>query len=372
MLTCPECSGNLVRTRTPNGVVYGCNHCSGRMVGVAVLRKERAEREFMRDAWQRAREGSARPGRACPHCQRPMSLVDVPASGQDVALDVCTRCSCVWFDPGEYDTVPRQESVEPAKQELSAKAREAIALRHVQQIKKRGEAAAADEAPDQAWQIVPAVFGLPVECNVPAISCRPWVTWGVAAVTMAVFLATVRHLEANIEAWGFIPSLWERKGGATLVSAFFLHAGVWHVLSNLYFLLVFGDNVEDDLGRVRFAALLVFAEVAGQIAHGALDPRSTVPCVGASAGISGVIAYYAVAFPSARLALMWRFAFLFRWIRIPAWAAFAFWILIQALIAHQQMGGLGSVSALAHLGGAAVGLAMAVTLRVQRGCALRT
>jgi len=339
------------------------------MVAIPVLRKEHAAREFMREAWQRAREGGSPSIRLCPHCQKNMSLAEAPVRGHSVALDLCTQCQCVWFDPGEYDEVPRQQA--PVEEQLSPKAREAVALAKVKSIERQCEAETGGLGPDEPWKVLPAVLGLPVECNVPPIACRPWVTWGLSAIVAAVLLATWGSLEAVINDWGFIPSQWQRQHGATLIAAFFLHAGLWHVVGNLYFLIIFGDNVEDDLGRPRFIALLAIAHAAGLIAHAMLEPRSDMPCVGASAGISGVIAYYAVAFPRAQLGLMWRYWFVFRWVRLPAAMAFVLWIGLQMLLAYIQIEGVSSVSALAHLGGAAVGLAMAITLHIQRRATLR-
>ncbi len=165
----------------------------------------------------------------------------------------------------------------------------------------------------------------------------------------------------------FIPTEWYRVGGATLIASFFLHAGVWHLVGNTYFLVVFGDNVEDQLGWKRFAFLLLVAHIAGVAAHGLIDPRSSVPLIGASAGISGVIAYYAVAFPKARLGVLFFFLF---WLRLPAYAWLVLWGLFQLLTAHAQLAGTTNVSALGHLGGAAVGFVAALVVRRRRREAL--
>ena len=77
--------------------------------------------------------------------------------------------------------------------------------------------------------------------------------------------------------FGFIPNQWSRMGGLTIVTNFFLHVGWLHLLGNMYFLLVFGDNVEDRLGRAKFVMLLVCATVAGNLLHGTFAPRSGVP-----------------------------------------------------------------------------------------------
>jgi membrane associated rhomboid family serine protease len=141
-------------------------------------------------------------------------------------------------------------------------------------------------------------------------------------------------------------------GGLTLITSFFLHAGVAHVLSNVYFLLVFGDNVEDFLGRFNVVLLLLVPTLAGELVHGLFAPESDAPLIGASAGISGIIVFYSTKFPDRRL----RFFRLFRWFSMPASAALGFWAFSQILAARDQLSGSSDVSALAHIGGALVGL----------------
>jgi membrane associated rhomboid family serine protease len=111
--------------------------------------------------------------------------------------------------------------------------------------------------------------------------------------------------------------------------------------------------VEDYLGRWKFAGLLLLSTLGGDILALLLDPRSGLPSVGASAGISGVLAFYALEFARTRLTFFYRFG----WFAMPAWGAFVLWILLQVIIAVEQLSGLSQVSGLAHLGGAAVGFA---------------
>ena len=181
----------------------------------------------------------------------------------------------------------------------------------------------------------------------------------------AVFLATLPHLKQVVQEWGFIPRLWDRQGGLTLLTSFFLHAGVFHLLSNMYFFLIFGDNVEDHLGPIYFVLLLLGAHLFGSLTHAALDPRGDIPTIGASGGISGILGYYAVAFPKARIGFLWRFFFFvaFRWICLPAWVMLILFSLLQLLGAWGQMYGGGGVSYAAHLGGLAVGVVTALGVR---------
>jgi membrane associated rhomboid family serine protease len=154
-----------------------------------------------------------------------------------------------------------------------------------------------------------------------------------------------------------IPAEATRLNGLTFVTSFFLHAGIIHLAGNMYFLLVFGHAVENFLRPLRYLALIALAAFIGDLAHIALDPRSQIPCIGASGGIAGVITFYALNFPRMRLAFLMRFGFVwFRWIRLPAWFVFVLWILFQIIGTLEQKAGMSSVSSAAHLGGAAMGV----------------
>ncbi len=127
---------------------------------------------------------------------------------------------------------------------------------------------------------------------------------------------------------------------------------------NLYFFVMFGNNVEDYLGRTRFLLLLLLATLGGFLAHFLGNPASMIPCYGASAAIAGVMACYVFAFPRAQFAMMIIF---FRglgvhWLRIPAYLLIICWVVLQLLLARPQLAGLLHISILAHLGGAAVGV----------------
>ncbi|MHC4251413.1 MAG: rhomboid family intramembrane serine protease [Planctomycetota bacterium] len=378
MLACPNCSQRLARRVTDKGVLYACPGCGGVAAGLATLRNEHVARESIGRVWQTARQEAVPQGRPCPHCGRRMAVVPADAGDHKVELDVCRNCACVWFDPGERATLPQAPPPPPTKPEdpdLSPEAREAVAMERVDETRRRLDEIDSESGPEMTWQYLPAMFGLPVECGVPAVRTRPWVTWGAAALCVVVFVGAAvaggaGGLERMIRMWGFVPAEWYRLAGATFVTGFFLHAGVWHLVGNVYFLVVFGDNVEDQLGWRRYALLLLLADLAGTVLHAVLDPRSAVPLVGASAGISGVIAYYAVAFPRARLGFYLFPRLLFRWFRMPVWGAFLVWVGFQWFGVFAQLWGGSGVSALGHLGGAAVGLVAALIVRRRRREAL--
>jgi len=361
LATCPNCQIPLRKTQTRFGVVYACARCGGRASALAVLRKAGASSPLLRELWRKA-SAATDGSRRCPHCNKAMAEESVAAGDGSLKLDLCSRCAVVWFDRGEYESMP--QSPPPAPEQLSPKARECMAVMQIAHVRERSEAEdLGGSGPPEVWQWLPGFLGLPVEFDAPSLASRPWVTWGIGALLVAVFAATAGDLDAAVAEWGFVPTQWFRHGGLTLVTSFLLHGGLFHLVSNLYFFIIFGDNVEDDLGRAGFVYLLAAAHLAGALVHGCWHPNSMAPCVGASAGISGVLGYYGVTFPHAKLGFMWRWFYVFRWVRMPAVVALLLFLLVQAVGTLQQVSGFGRTSYLAHLGGLVIGIATAFTVR---------
>lgn len=293
-----------------------------------------------------------------------MREVPVSAPGETFHVEVCRPCQFIWFDVAEFEALP--PAPPPAEDVLPQAAREQLALWRVQQLAERAQRENfAEEGPDEPWKAIPAVLGLPVEVDNP-ITRLPWLTWGLAMALIAVSgLAWINPAEA-FQQLGFVAADAWRLGGLTWLSAFFLHGGLVHLLGNLYFLLVFGDNVEEVLGRTRYAGLLLAATVAGHGVHWLFQSASAVPSIGASGGISGVITFYALQFPRAQLAFLYRSHWHFHWMAIPAWAALVLWVLLQAFGVWQQVKGFSEVNALAHLGGAGAGFVLWLLTRGHR------
>jgi membrane associated rhomboid family serine protease len=205
---------------------------------------------------------------------------------------------------------------------------------------------------------------MPVEFDTMPMGRRPWVTWALALVIVAASVFAFTNLREIVQQFGLIPAEATRRGGLTFATSFFLHGGVIHLLGNIYFLLIFGDNVENFIGRIRYIILIMLADVIGNLAHIAADPHSHIPCIGASGGIAGIITFYALQFPRARLAFMFQWGYVYlRWIRLPAWGGLVLWVLFQLVGAWLQIRGMSDVSAFAHLGGVLAGVVAWVVWR---------
>jgi membrane associated rhomboid family serine protease len=191
-------------------------------------------------------------------------------------------------------------------------------------------------------------------------STAPIVTGALISLNVFVFLYqfSLDPFTANdlVHHFGFVP---ERASLLTAVTSLFLHSGWMHLITNMVFLWVFGDNLEDALGRRRFLLFYLLCGLAAAAAQYAVFPESRVPQIGASGAIAGVMGGYLVLFPHARITTVGWLLVLFSF-EIPAWVLFVYWIGLQLLsgigsvadVAAQR----GGVAYFAHIGGFVAGM----------------
>jgi membrane associated rhomboid family serine protease len=138
------------------------------------------------------------------------------------------------------------------------------------------------------------------------------------------------------------------------LSSMFMHGDIMHIFGNMLFLWIFGDNIEDKIGHIRFAVFYILCGVAAALAQIALGPGSVIPMLGASGAISGVMGGYVLLFPHRRVT-----AFVLRFMmEIPAYAAVGIWIVYQIVVGYLTPAGTGGVAYAAHIGGFFAGLAL--------------
>ncbi len=168
---------------------------------------------------------------------------------------------------------------------------------------------------------------------------RPVVTISLIAVNLLVFLFEVSlgpyNRNALIEIYGLVP---DQVRFSAIITSMFLHGGWLHVLGNMWFLWIFGDNIEDLLGHGKFLVFYLLCGVAAAIGQVVANPYSTIPMVGASGAIAGVMGAYLVKFPRARVLTLVFILFFITTIEIPAPIILGYWFVIQLF------SGLGSAS----------------------------
>jgi len=196
----------------------------------------------------------------------------------------------------------------------------------------------------------------------------PVVTYALVALNVLVFLLELSAGDQFIETWAFIPARFAANPAGnviTIFTAMFMHGGWLHLLGNMLFLWIFGDNVEDRLGHIKFLLFYLLAGIAATLAQFALAPHSTVPNVGASGAIAGVLGAYILMYPQSRVNVLLGSQI----VAMPALVVLGMWILLQLFsgvgsIAHtDESANVGGVAYMAHIGGFAAGFLMAFLLR---------
>jgi membrane associated rhomboid family serine protease len=153
----------------------------------------------------------------------------------------------------------------------------------------------------------------------------------------------------------------------TVFSAMFIHGGWLHLLGNMLYLWIFGDNVEDRLGHGRYLLFYLACGVIAALTHALIFSQSTVPCVGASGAISGVLAAYLFFFPGAKVSTLFVIFVFIRVVRLPAVVLLGVWIALQVVSGMQDLSAAaGGVAWFAHIGGFAAGALLGLTMRPPR------
>jgi membrane associated rhomboid family serine protease/Zn-finger nucleic acid-binding protein len=344
---CPNCREPLRTQSNPAGIHYVCSRCAGRAVTIGQLRRVAGD-AFVSHLKLRFSTPLPVSQEVCPFCEQPMESFAMDNGLQELAA--CRKCDVVWFRAGPYGSIPPS----------SIAASDNAAVLEGEDCPPGGSLVT-PPLTTNPWKFLAAAFGLPVEDDSQLLRRIPWVTWGIALFVTATSLLAFSNMKGAVGRFGFVPAELWRHGGATMITCFFLHAGLVHLIGNMYFWLVFADNVEEYLGRGRFLALVIFSTIAASLLHLIADPNSPIPCIGASGGIAGVIAFYALQFPRARLGVVVLPRFISGeerpfWLTFPAWAGFMIWLTLQCLLAARQLQGTSSISAFAHFGGVLMGV----------------
>jgi membrane associated rhomboid family serine protease len=174
-----------------------------------------------------------------------------------------------------------------------------------------------------------------------------WIIVGFGLIPAVVF-----GTEGLPDGLPFVPAF------LTLMTSIFLHGSLLHLLGNMLFLWVFGDNVEDAMGHARFLLFFLLCGMAASLTHALVDPESVRPLIGASGAVSGVVAAYLILYPRVRV---WGLFLKGIPLRVPAYGAIGFWIALQVISAF--FGGDEEVGWFAHLGGFVAGAVLVLPMR---------
>jgi membrane associated rhomboid family serine protease len=151
----------------------------------------------------------------------------------------------------------------------------------------------------------------------------------------------------------------------SVLTAMFMHGGWMHLIGNMWFLWIFGDNVEDAIGRFRYLLFYLLCGVAAALSQILFTPSSTIPMVGASGAIAGVLGGYIVLYPRARVRCLWILIIFITTVELPAWLLLGVWFLSQFFIPSGSMGS--GVAWMAHVGGFVAGVVLILPFHFWNG-----
>ena len=175
---------------------------------------------------------------------------------------------------------------------------------------------------------------------------RPYITYTLIAINIIIFIVSLFDYENIINTFGFTPAQFSI---VTIFTAMFLHGGIDHLFGNMWFLFIFGDNVEDRMGKAKYIIFYLAAGVAATMTHFVTNIGSTIPSIGASGAISGVLGAYLAFFPKVRVHVASGYGST----TVPAYVMLLFWFVLQLIFgAVSFAGGTGSgIAFWAHVGG---------------------
>ncbi|RLI90926.1 MAG: rhomboid family intramembrane serine protease [Candidatus Altiarchaeales archaeon] len=205
----------------------------------------------------------------------------------------------------------------------------------------------------------------PVKDDNPT-STVPWVTYGIIILNLLVFgyemsLSLDEKALINFfDTYGLIPE--KIVNGQSLFSLFtsmFIHGGFMHIFGNMLYLYIFGNNIEDIMGHRRFILFYLLCGMAASGLQISINPHSTVPNIGASGAIAGVLGAYLLTFPGAKVHTLIFFGYFVRWVKLPALFVLGFWFIIQLFSGIGSLGYMtadaGGIAFFAHIGGFVAG-----------------
>ena len=195
---------------------------------------------------------------------------------------------------------------------------------------------------------------------------RPFLSWALIAACALVFvwqLSLGADMHAAIAQLGIVPAaLFGNMDGQnlpawmTIFSSMFLHGGFMHLLTNMLFLWIFGDNVEDCIGRGKYLGFYLLCGIAAALAQAGIDPQSRIPMIGSSGAIAGILGAYLMLHPFANVRCIVGFFIFFRFINLPAWTILGAWIGLQFFNLGQLDTQQGGPAYVAHIGGFLAGM----------------
>jgi membrane associated rhomboid family serine protease/Zn-finger nucleic acid-binding protein len=356
-MQCPCCSNRLRQIKSGSLIIDVCHNCkgiwfdSGEFVDFVKALSERIKEKesegisqlFKPRTVQSLKATEQEGYRMCPRCDVVLKKYNY-AYDSNVFLDKCTECDGIWTDGGEAQQIAKFLKDDP---KVTAIGKDLVAqsksLQALDDLAELGETMGTGAL---AFLYLPHII-LPLSDDTPR-ERFPVITISLIALCILSFigqLVFVSEPEKFLQEYGFIAGEFLSIG---LISSMFLHGGLFHLAGNMLFLGLFGDNVEDRFTRVGYLFFYLACGISASILHSFFNLDSSIPAIGASGAISGIMGAYIVFYPSARIKLF----FIYRILHLPAVMYLGCWFLFQLIFAilSTNFGG-SNIAWFAHIGG---------------------
>jgi membrane associated rhomboid family serine protease/Zn-finger nucleic acid-binding protein len=290
--------------------------------------------------------------RPCPHCNEGMNKFNY-AADSNIILDKCSECEGLWVDEKEILELAIFAKGNPLLDRLGTslagfaadRERKLEKIEILREINMR--------TPVGGRIMLPIILPLRDDLH---RTITPFVTFSLIVLNV-LGLGAIRVPEM-FETFGLVPAdLLSGENYHGILTYIFFHGSVLHLIGNMWYLWVFGGNIEESFGHIRFLFFFLFAGLVAGFAHVAVNPDSVMPCIGASGAISGILGAYQLLHPSARI----RTFVLYRLIDIPAQWYIGFWLALQLVpgIVIQSAVGETHIAFFTHIGGFIAGIVIA-------------
>lgn len=354
-MKCPFCSNRLRQVKSRSAIVDICPDCrgiwfdSGELADFvrALTESEEISPEIPRLFEHRevhTLDTVKEKDKICSRCNQVMLKFNY-SYDSNVFLDKCPQCGGIWADGGEVQQIASYLKDDPRIVEIGRHL--AKHARRVEGIKEFGGLGKMFTR-----RISPAIFFMP-KIIIPLSDDTPrerfpFLSTSIISLCTLIFISQMLFVVnpgSFVESLGFVPANFFSMG---LITSMFLHGGLLHLIGNMFFLWLFGDNVEDRFSRFGYLVFYLFCGLAASILHSVFNWDSSIPAIGASGAISGIMGAYLVFYPSAELKVL----FWYRIVEIQAYLYLGGWFLFQLVfgLLHQSVGH-SNIAWFAHIGG---------------------
>ncbi len=352
MPNCPDCGEALLRDRNETGLYWACPQSHGWALTLSYLRQSTTQ-EASNDLWAKVKTAGDRAGRPCGSCGKPTVVLPTPSGS--ASAEICPLCQSGWFTGEFLQALPPPPPKPVAvKEELPEAVRTMLATAQIQQIAERHQDKSTLGRPDHWWQYLLGLVGFPIRLgHQEEVKSTPKAAYTLAGVVLAVSLLCFA-VPSLVPFLALNPSEPFETAGLGFVTNFFVHGSLFHLLGNLYVLLLVSTQVEEDLGPKRYLLLLLLSTLGADLLDLLFLQNPGLLRIGASGGLFGLLSYFSFRFPSARFGFFIPIRFVF--IKLPAFLFTFFWMFMIWFFSNSSGGQGGGINHMAHLGGFITGI----------------